>query len=349
MNRRTTIFLLSAICCSAAFARAQSTTIPHLEKHGTATQLIVDGKPFLILGGEIYNSSSSNLDYIRPAWQRLAAIPLNTVLTPLSWELIEPEEGKFDFTLIDGLIQGARQNHLHIVFLWLASWKNGMSSYVPLWVKKDTRRFPRVVVKDGEPVEVLSPLGKESMAADARAFAAVMRHIRQVDGDAHTVLMMQVENEVGVLGDTRDRSSAANKAFEGQVPTELTGYFQQHSDALNPLLRDAWRGEGSKSTGTWEEVFGNNVKADEIFMAWNYARYIQSVAAAGKAEYPIPMYVNTWLGGWADPHPSPYPHGGPLPEVMDVWKAAGNSIDLYSGRHLHIQLCRVVQLVPPRR
>jgi len=166
-----TLIVITLLSIPSLSVRAQSPGIPHLEKHGSATQLVVDGKPFLILGAELLNSSSSSLDYMEPVWPRLAAIPLNTVLTPLSWELIEPEEGKFDFTLVDGLIQGARQNHLHIVFLWLASWKNGMSSYPPLWVKKDTRRFPRVMVKDGEPVEVLSPLGKESMAADARAFA----------------------------------------------------------------------------------------------------------------------------------------------------------------------------------
>src|SRR5271157_6379442 len=217
------LWILSALTllCSPAFAfQTQSSAIPHLEKHGTATELIVDGKPFLMLAAELHNSSSSNLDYMRPVWARLAAVPLNTVLTPLSWELIEPREGKFDFTLVDGLIQDARRNNLRLVFLWLASWKNGMSSYAPVWVKQDTRRFPRVIEKDGNPVEILSPLGTETRDADARAFAVVMRRIREVDGDAHTVLMMQVENEVGVLGDSRDRSPAANQAFDGQVPKE---------------------------------------------------------------------------------------------------------------------------------
>jgi len=324
------IVLAGAISSPLLWAQAQTPGIPHLEKHGTATQLVVDGKPFLILGGELYNSSSSNLDYVRPAWARIAAIPVNTVLTPLSWELTEPREGKFDFTLIDGLIQDARRNHLHLVFLWLASWKNGLSSYAPLWVKQDTRRFPRVITKDGNPEEVLSPLGKESMAADARAFAVVMRHIREVDGQAHTVLMMQVENEVGVLGDSRDRSPAANQAFARQIPSELSAYLQQHHDALIPELRKVWEAAGAKPSGAWQEVFGHGVEADEIFMAWNYGRYIQSVAAAGKEEYPIPMYANTWLGGWSDPHPHPFPSGGPLPEVMDVWRAAGSALDIFS-------------------
>ena len=324
------LILLVLIGSPIVSAQSQILGIPHLEKHGTATQLVVDGKPFLILGAELLNSSPSSLDYMAPVWPKLAAIPLNTVLTPLSWELVEPREGKFDFTLVDGLIQGARQNQLHIVFLWLASWKNGMSSYAPLWVKQDTRRFPRVMAKDGTPLEIVSPQGKESMEADARAFAAVMRHIREIDGDAHTVIMMQVENEVGVLGDWRDRSPAANSAFAGAVPPQLLAYLQNHRDALNPDLHKVWEAAGSKSSGTWQEVFGRGIEVDEIFMAWNYGRYIQRVAAAGKTEYPIPMYVNAWLGGWTDPHPHPFPSGGPLPEVMDIWRAAGSAIDIYA-------------------
>ena len=327
MNRILIVWL--SLCSTVLFAQTQDSLIPHLEKHGTATQLLVDGKPFLMLGGELYNSSSSSLDYMRPVWPRLAAMPINTVLTPLSWELIEPQEGKFDFTLIDGLIQGARQNNLHIVFLWLASWKNGMSSYAPIWVKQNTQRFPRVVEKDGSPVEILSPLGKESTQVDAHAFAAVMRHIRDFDGETHTVLMMQVENEVGVLGDSRDRSPAANQAFAAQVPKELMSYLKQHRDALIPEFRQVWDAAGAKTSGTWEEVFGSGPETDKKFMAWNYARYVQQVAAAGKAEYPIPLYANTWL---PEPHSSPgdYPSGGPLPEVMDLWKAAGTAIDIYS-------------------
>src|ERR1035438_7349278 len=245
--------IIALFCFPILAAHAQTSGAPHLEKHGTATQLVVDGKPFLILGAELLNSSSSSLDYMRPVWPRLPAIPLNTVLTPLSWELIEPREGQFDFTLVDGLIDGARQNKLHIVFLWLASWKNGMSSYAPIWVKLDTQRFPRVVDKDGAPVEILSPLGKESMAADARAFAVLMRHIREVDGSAHTVLMMQVENEVGVLGDSRDRSPAANHAFDGQVPKELMAYLRGHRASLIPEFRQVWAASGAPWWGTWQD------------------------------------------------------------------------------------------------
>jgi beta-galactosidase GanA len=167
------------------------------------------------------------------------------------------------------------------------------------------------------------------MEADARAFTAVMKHLREVDGEADTVLMMQAENEVGVLGDSRDRSAAANQAFAGQVPKELITYLQQHRDTLIPEFRRVWETAGAKNSGTWEQLFGAGSETDKIFMAWNYGRYVQYVAAAGNAQYPIPMYVNAWLAR-PDASPGQYPSGGPLPEVMDVWKAAGNAIDIYA-------------------
>jgi len=318
--------LLTPVATTSLFA--QSNPAPHLEKRGSATQLIVDGKPFLILGGELHNSTSSSLDYMKPIWPQLAAMHLNTVVTPLSWELIEPTEGKYDFALVDGLLDQARQAHQRIVFLWLASWKNGMSSYAPVWVKEDTKRFPRVV-ENGAEVEILSPLAKSTQDADARAFAATMQHIKEADGRDHTVLMMQVENEVGVLGDTRDHSDAANHAFASAVPAELTRYLAAHREALYPTLRELWEANGSKTSGTWTEIFGDTDRSDEIFMAWHYARFIQAVTAAGKAAYDIPMYVNTWLAG-DDTTPGTYPSGGPEPWVDDIWKAAGSAIDLYA-------------------
>ncbi len=317
--------LLFASACSID---AQTAGAPHLEKRGEATQLIVSGKPYLILGAEIHNSSSSSLEYMQPEWPRLAAMGLNTVLTPVSWELVEPTEGKFDFTLVDGLLAGARKQHLHLVFLWLASWKNGMSSYPPVWVKQDTKRFPRVM-ENGLPVNVLSTFGAETLAADERAFAALMRHLRDVDGHERTVLMMQVENEVGVLGSARDHSDVANRAFGGAVPGELLRYLDVHRATLDPDLHALWNQHGTKTAGTWTEVFGDTPRTGEIFMAWQYAKYVQAVAAKGKEAYDLPMYVNAWLGG-EDVVPGDYPSGGPQPRVIDVWKAAGFAIDIYA-------------------
>lgn len=225
---------------------------------------------------------------MKPVWPRLEAAGLNTVVTPLSWELIEPREGTFDFSLVDGLLDQARQSHQKIVFLWFGSWKNGTSSYMPLWVKKDTVRFPREAAS-GKPVETLTPLGKASEEADARAFAALMQHIQQVDAHDHTVLMMQIENEIGILGDSRDRSGEANRIFASAVPAELTQYLKAHREELDPDLKQVWDASGDKKSGTWPEVFGDSIRADEIFMAWHYARYVHAVTARGKATYNIPM------------------------------------------------------------
>ncbi len=306
---------------------AATAVAPHLQKHGSATQLVVEGKPFLILGGELLNSSSSSREYMRPIWDRLAAQHLNTVLAPVSWELTEPEEGRFDFQLIDGLIADARAHQMHLVVLWLASWKNGMSSYAPVWVKRDTKRFPRVELAQGEIQEVLTPLSLITADADARAFAALMKHIREIDSRDQTVVMMQVENEVGILNDSRDRSPAANAAFKGPVPSELLNYLKEHRADLVPELLEKWGTAGAKNTGSWTDVFGPGLATDELFMAWHYARYVDRVAAAGTAAYPIPFYVNAWLNE-KDAKPGDYPSGGPLAHLLNIWQAGAPHLSL---------------------
>jgi hypothetical protein len=314
-----------------SLALVSAADIPHLQKQGTATQLIVDGKPFLALAGELHNSSATSLEYMKPIWAKLAAAKLNTVLAGVSWNQIEPQEGKFDFSVLDGVIRDARSQNLHLVLLWFGSWKNALSSYAPDWMKKDYKRFPRIQVQVGKTIELLSTLSDTNRDADARAFAALMRHVKEVDGQQHTVLMIQVENEVNVEGDTRDRSPAANQAFAGPVPKELMDYLQKHKDTLISEFRQLWEAAGSKTSGTWEEVFGKGVATDQAFMAWNYARYVGRVAQAGKAEYPLPMYVNAAVMPFARVQPLDSAHsGGPLAQLMDVWRAGGPQIDILS-------------------
>jgi hypothetical protein len=318
-------------CCALISSLALAADIPHLQKQGTATQLIVDGKPFLALAGELHNSSATSLEYMKPVWPKLAEAKLNTVLAGVSWNQIEPQEGKFDFSALDGDIREARSYNLRLVLLWFGSWKNATSSYPPDWVKKDFKRFPRIQVRDGKTIELLSTLSDANRDADAHAFAALMRHIKEVDGQQHTVLMIQVENEVNVEGDSRDRSPVANKVFAAPVPKELMDYLQKHKDGLISELRQVWEAAGFKTEGTWEEVFGKVLATDEIFMAWNYSRYIGRVAEAGKAEYPIPMYVNAAVMGFARVGPPERAHsGGPLSQLMDVWRAGGPQIDILS-------------------
>jgi hypothetical protein len=350
-----------ALACAALIAAPcygqTASGIPHLQRQGTATQLIVDGQPFLAVTGELGNNTATSLENMQPIWSRLVAGNLNCVLAAVHWAQMEPAEGHYEFALVDGLIQEARRNNLKLVFLWFGSWKNGLSSYVPYWVKKDYKRFPRIQIKGGKSIELLSTLGDATRDADARAYRALMRHIKGVDGQRHTVLMMQVENEVGVLRDSRDRSAPANRAFAGAVPRELMSYLQQHKDTLSPELREVWTANGSKTSGTWEEVFGPGKPdsidmpiqtnspplsqeeyqtgwrklhwpVDEIFMAWNYARFVGKVIEEGKAEYNIPMYVNAWLQQPNMAWPGTYPSGGPLPQVHDIWRAGAPAADV---------------------
>lgn len=321
--------LLAAALFPAAHAQTNaSAAIPHLEKRGAATQLVVDGQPWLILGGETANTASSSLDYMKPVWPRLARLNLNTVLVAVAWDWVEPVEGKFDFTLVDGLLEGARANHLRVVFLWFGSWKNGLSSFVPAWVKTDADRFPRARLRGGQPVEVLTPLSDANRDADARAYVAFMRHLREVDGAKHTTLMIQMQNEVGLLGDSRDHSAVANDAFAKPVPAALLDYLQKKKPTLRPEIADVWNVAGAKTAGSWAEVFGAEPAADELFMAWHYARYMDRLAELGKAEYPLPVFTNTWIVQPEDKGPGDYPSGGPEPLTLEVWRAGAPHIDL---------------------
>lgn len=321
-------------------------SIPHLEKQGTAARLVVDGEPLLLISGELHNSTCGGLETMRGVWQRMAAKNLNSVIATVSWELVEPEQGQFDFELVDSIIDGARAAGLKLVLIWFGSWKNASSVYPPAWVKEDYSTYPRARDEHGKPLEILSASGEASRRADARAFAMLMRHIREIDGEDHTVVMMQVENEIGVLdhlGGTpgnarRDFSGTANRAYEGPVPEPLTRYLTQHRDSLFPELYRVWKANGFRADGSWEEVFGksrapgNDWKSyyyytEELFSAWQYACYVEEVAAAGKKEYPLPMYVNAWIKQPSTYWPGRYPSGGPLPQVLDVWRAAAPSVD----------------------
>jgi hypothetical protein len=330
-NLRLPVFAF-LLCSLAPVAGAQTKpadlAVPHLEKRGQATQLIVDGKPFLVLAGELSNTVSSDTDRMNVVWPLLAGkVHMNTVLTGVSWDWIEPEEGKYDFRLVDQLIASARRNNVHIVWIWFASWKNGLSSFAPAWVKAAQDRFPRAQIRGGKTIETLSTLSQNNLQADARAFAALMRHTREVD-QTRRVIMVQVENEVGVLGDARDRSADADQAFARPVPRELMDYLVQHKQDLLPEFKQVWDAAGSRTSGTWEEVFGQGAQADEIFMGWDYARYINSVAEAGKKEYAIPMFVNAWIVQPEDKGPGDYPSGGPQAHMRDIWRAGAPLVDL---------------------
>ena len=352
--QKLTLWLLSVMVVTACADTPETTEIPRLEERDGMKKLIVDSRPFICVAGEVSNTASTDSVTMKQTIRRLARANLNTILTVVSWDLVEPVEGKFDFSMIDYQIEAARENNVRLIFLWFASWKNGLSHFLPEWVKADQDRFPRAVNADGNTLEILSTLSSANREADARAFAAVMKHIREVDSERHTVIAVQVQNEPGLMGSTRDFCAAANEAFNDPVPGELIDYLRENRENLLPELKEAWEATGYKTSGTWEEVFGRNVQrpaddrpvpnnptrpmrdpdaelfnyTDEIFMAWNYARYIGYIAEQGKKEYPLPMFVNTWIVQPNDIGPGDYPSGGPEPRVHDIWRAGAPAIDI---------------------
>jgi beta-galactosidase GanA len=312
---------LSVLLVSVQPARTQDLPVVRIENG--ASQLILHGQPFLVLGGELGNSSAGTAAQADSILPRLARLHFNTVLMPVAWGEIEPEEGHFDFSVVDHWIEVARQQHLHLVFLWFGSWKNAFSEYAPAWVLADTQRFPRAISAEGLPLEILSPLGQETARCDSRAFATLMRHIHEEDAAQDTVLMVQVENEIGILGiGGRDRSEEANRLFQGPVPAQLSEALGNRK-YVSPELAAQFNPAGH----TWREMFGG--AADEAFMAWYYGLYANQVAAAGKKEYDLPMYMNAQL-------PAPferageYPSGGSHPEMQAIYRAAAPSIDFYA-------------------
>jgi hypothetical protein len=320
--RFSALLRFSALSCLAATALLAFTALPQalavetpqlVQKDGRYT-LLVEGRPFLILGGQIHNSSAWPSEF-EQVWKSIAALHANTVEAPVYWEQFEPQPGHFDFTNVDQIVEGARAHNLHAILLWFGTWKNGNMHYVPDWVKADTKRFPRTIRPDGEPIDVLSPNSRNTLEADKAAFVALMRHLKQIDNEQHTVLLIQVENESGNIGSVRDNSAEANKEFAGQVPADLLA--AEH-----------------KQAGTWSQVFGS--EADETFQAYHQAKYINEIAAAGKAEFAIPYYINVWID-----YPLPmlpqrqvavpgivYPSGGAVQKLVGLWRALAPSIDM---------------------
>lgn len=322
------IFLQITLSLLVSSAFSQQKTL-FIQKKGTTSELIIGGKPFLIRGGELANSSASNLEYMQSIWPTLDQMNLNTILAPVYWELIEPVEGKFDFKLVDGIINQAREHQVKLVFLWFGSWKNSMSCYAPSWVKSDTARFPRALDKTGRKVEILSPFSEENLKADKKAFCELLMHIKKIDATQQTVIMVQVENETAMLPNARDYSVQANQAYAGKVPEQLLNYLTKNEKTLQAELLKIWAENGKKQGGTWSEVFGNTIYGEEIFQAWFYACFTEELTKAGKQIYNLPMYVNAALNR-PGKLPGEYPSAGPLPHLTDVWKAGSPSLDMLS-------------------
>ena len=266
-------------------------------------------KDFVILGGELSNSAATSVGDIDEVLPRMKALGLNTVLVPVYWEFLEPYEGKLDFTLVDHTIDVARQKGLKIVPLWFGAWKNSMSCYAPAWFKRDVKRFPRAVTAEGKQLEIASCFSDNVLQADLKAFSALMQHIAEKDPQREVVIMMQIENEIGMLESARDHSPLAEKAYRQPVPQAL----------LKAL--------GLKKNGTWTEIFGTDDYADEKFMAWHYACYLEHLAKAARRIHDMPLYVNAAMNSRGR-KPGEYPSAGPLAHLADIWKTGAPSIDI---------------------
>lgn len=335
--------MLAGLAACAGVLWAQ-TAMPVIQQNGAVKQLFVDGRPFIMLSGEIHNSTASSVESLKPVFENAAALHLNTVISTVSWELTEPEEGRFDFSLVDAQIAEARRLKLRLALIWFGTYKTAHSSYVPDWVKVDRKRFPPMMFKTrpdrrtlfplgglsvGEGgIGALTPFGEETIKADANAFRALMRHIREVDAQ-HTVIMMQVENEPGSFGDSRDRSPLAEAAWAKAVPKELMDYMTAHRATLLPELQEIWSRNGNRTSGTWAEVFGSDEPADEIFMGYYSAKFVGEVAKAGKTELDLPMFVNAFLV-IPGMFPGQYPSGGPVHRLIDIYHVAAPAIDVLS-------------------
>jgi hypothetical protein len=307
-----------------------NSALPMIKEINGVKQLYVNNEPFLIIGAELLNSSASGIEHMKDVWAQVRSLNVNTVFLPINWQQFEPKEGSFDYSLIDNHIKSAHDNNLKLVILWFGSWKNGESNYTPDWVKTDIKRFPRMVFKDGKVSTTISNIHTNCLSADLKAYKKLMERIAQVDKHG-TVLMMQIENEVGLLGGTRDFSPEATKLFNQQVPAELIKYLTLHLNKLKPNIYQPYVNNGSKKQGTWEAVFGKSPNTDEIYMAWYYAKYVNELATTGKAVYNIPTFVNAWDAAGGNLIPGVWPSGGPNYLMLDIWQAGAPAIDVLAN------------------
>jgi hypothetical protein len=293
-------------------ARGASAPMPQVVTQNGRHAFFVDGAPFLMLGAQCHNSSAWP-DLLPKVFGAIDDLHANTLEIPVYWEQFEPQQGKFDTSVVDLILKEAREHNTRLVLLWFATWKNGSPHYVPLWAKSHPDLYTHITGNRGRSVDSPSPLAEAAMKADMTAFSALMRHLKSVDPE-HTVIMIQVENEPGAWGSIRDYSPEAERAFSAPVPAEFLRALGGRSGANN-------------SGANWKGVFGDN--ADEYFQAYCVAHYIGQVAAAGKAEYPLPMYVNAALRDpLTNPRAGTYESGGATDNVLDIWKAAAPAIDI---------------------
>lgn len=307
MNHKLISFLL-LILGYTNLCIAQQTELPYIKHKDGRHCLMVEGKPFLMLGAQC-NNSSAWPDTLPEVWSAMEQLKVNTLEIPIYWEQFESQKGQFDYSVIDTIITQAREHNVRVVLLWFATWKNGSNHYMPGWMKQQPEKYPNMINKEGQEIDSPSPHAEATLNEDVRAFSAFMKHLKEFDKQ-HTVIMVQVQNEPGAWGSVRDYSKDAQKIFDKPVPKEV----------LKAV------GKNPKSNKNWKDVFGND--ADEFFQVWHVANYIGKIAQAGKDIYPLPLYVNAAIRNPINPGPPYYQVGGPNDNVFDLWKAAAPAVDV---------------------
>ena len=341
------MILFLILASSSIFAQ-----IPYLEKGSNSTKLMVDGKPFVMLSGELHNSTCSSEEYMKDVWADMAAVNLNSVIATVSWELIEPVEGQFDFSLVDAVIEGAKEENLKLALIWFGTFKNPFNTYAPSWVKTNPKRFPRSQTPNGTDLELPSMFSENVLEADLNAYTELMKHIKETDTD-HTVIMMQIGNEPGLRGAARDYSKEAEKAWNSDVPQQLISYLKENEATLQPDLAQAWDENGTKTEGSWEEVFGKSItKKDEsgkivnftehIFTAYSFAKYLDLFSVEGKKIHALPTFVNASVFG-INSRGASLGNGCSIPEFFDMYAAGAPNLDVLTPNSYMLQLDQICE------
>ncbi|WP_430611746.1 DUF5597 domain-containing protein [Enterococcus sp. DIV0876] len=265
-------------------------------------QIINKNKKQFFLAGEVHNSSASSIEYMeKMVWRRIDQLAINTLLIPIYWELFEPQQGVFDYSLLENHLKNAADKKVQVIFLWYGLWKNGLSTYVPQWMKvDDTGRFIRVQDKNGHHLESFTPLCKNSTEADIVAFGKLCSYLADHPLKDH-VAMIQVENELGCLQTDRDYSDCAQNQYQGKLPTVIQNVYP-------------------------EALFWHDIPhSQECFMAYYYAKTIESLAKLVEKHLDIPVFTNVWLKK-VGKMPGEYPSGGAIDTTWKVWKAVAKSL-----------------------
>jgi hypothetical protein len=241
--------------------------------------LYVDGHPFAALASEVPwwdlrpGDAGQNLgvyDYLYAAAEKMN---LNAIKVPVKWAMVEPQEGRYDFSYVDHAKQTAEKYHLKLVLDWFGHYASNDGNiygdlagqqYAPLYIIQDEARYPRAVDADGAAHHnAISYEYDPVIKRESLAFRAFMQHIKEIDSSAHTIVMVQFENEISVFG----------------------------SDRKNPKL---WRDHSPVANQTFAE---KHYTDDLKYSAWRLSsHWLRPVSDAGSAAYPIPLFHN-YVGG----------------------------------------------------